>query len=78
MRFADAVGRRLIETGQYNLTFNGTGYIIDPAKWSNFVRAGVTIEMSIILTPGGYEERQRCPRCRAKDSNLLVDSWKEW
>jgi len=58
-----SMGRRFIDRGEYQLIHGHDRKIIDKSRWTYEVKAGITVEISILLRIKAEKERM-CPHCQ--------------
>jgi hypothetical protein len=48
-----------------------------PMEWTDIEKAGLKVEMSIVLRTHN-ETEERCPSCRALFEGSTTDGWAQW
>ena len=79
----DSLGSAFIQQGNYRILKSESDQIIHPLQIGAVLRAGMTVEMSIVLREQAEArskiEEHRCPRCRHINSKVITASgWVDW
>jgi hypothetical protein len=78
--FKNRVGRQYVERGDYHVLQPESSEIISRLEFASTVKAGMVLEMSIILRRETYQDNEKkCPRCH--HLNLVATlhgCWIEW
>jgi hypothetical protein len=81
--FKNRPGSRYIERGAYLLLHvenNGQIRTIKPLQLANTVKAGMTLEMGIVLRRETtfHHHKAKCPRCDHINWGTPASDWMEW
>jgi len=75
----NAPGAAFVQRGDYRLLHGDRGTGIEPARWAYDVKAGHTVETSMVLYQRTeYRYRVQCPRCRTSTSRPAENGWADW
>ncbi|KDR74028.1 hypothetical protein GALMADRAFT_598580 [Galerina marginata CBS 339.88] len=81
--FRNRIGQRYVEQGLYEVLHSDDSQNITPSQFSNTVKAGDELEMSIVLRQkigNGEENSRRCPRCYHDNADVSDElrRWVQW
>jgi hypothetical protein len=76
-RHQKAPGSDFVERGDYRLVRGGDKTVMGPMEWPRIKKAGLTIEMSILLRTRN-EDDATCPGCRTRFEGRAIDGWAQW
>jgi hypothetical protein len=76
-RHQKAPGSEFVERGDYRLVYGDRKNIVSPIEWTQIKKAGLKVEMSMILRTRNQKSR-RCPSCCTSFAGRAIDGWTQW
>jgi hypothetical protein len=79
--FRNRPGRKLVERGDYDLTNENDGVVIESANWRSRVAAGSAVAMNVIIGLGNDsddDDSRLCPSCGTMCEQAQLGDMVKW